>query len=100
MFSLYAEGNLGNCLNYHMRKNQPVVMSKPSPIPTYSNPVLIIHGFMRHTVETWQHVTQNIIDAWNAWAETYRPDGSGFNFFTCYYMKDLSQGLIPSLFPV
>lgn len=98
-FSLSAEGNLGDTLNYHLRNDQFIAQAKRTCVNTKTDSLIFVNSMMRHTVWTWQHLTQNIIDLWDAWAATYRPDGSGYNFFTCYYMRDLCEGLIPPLIP-
>jgi len=100
MFSLAATGNLGNALTYYSRLEQSICRHKRDLFPFPTLALLEIQDFMRHTVWTWQHLTQNIKDEWDVWAHTYRPDGSGYNFFTCYYMRDLAAGLIPDLEPL
>jgi len=99
MFSLSADGNLGDTLNFHLRRDYFVGMAKRTCINTDTDALIFVKSMMRHTVWTWQHVTDNIITAWDIWAETYRPDGSGYNFFTGYYMADLCSGILPSLLP-
>lgn len=99
VFSLLAEGNLGDVLNYHARLDKNIVRHKKTPLPFLSSALLEIRDFMRHTVWTWQHLTQNLKDDWDTWASTYKPDGSGYNSFTSYYMKDLILDQIPDLEP-
>ena len=99
LFSLLAEGNLGNVLNYHTRLQRNIVSHKIDPRPFLSSSLEEIQDFMKHTVWTWQHLTQNLKDEWDSWAHTYRPDGSGYNSFTSYYMKDLILDQIPDMDP-
>ena len=99
VFSLDAQGNLGDSLNNCLRINKNNVRHKTDPLPFKSAALIEINNFMRHTVWTWQHLTPNLKQDWDTWAQSYRPDGSGFNSFTSYYMRDLIGGQIPPLEP-
>lgn len=98
-FSLDASGNLADALNYCLRNEQHLVRKKFIPLATVTSSLARIQGFMRHTIWTWQHLTPSIQEDWNMWASTYKPDGSGFNSFTSYYMRNLIDGQIPPLEP-
>jgi len=99
LFSFTAQGNLARALNYCNIRGASVIRSIHTPNVTLT-PLLREHrSFMRLSVWTWQHLTDNIPPIWNTWASNYYKHASGFNAFTCYYIRDLSDGIIPSLFP-
>lgn len=99
VFSLDAQGNLGNSLNYCRRIHKNVVRHKKDTLHIVSDELAQINAFMRHTVWTWQHLTPNYVEEWNTFASQYQPDGSGYNSFTSYYMRDLIGGYVPPLGP-
>jgi hypothetical protein len=99
LFSFYAVGNLAKAINYMTRRGQPIVRKISKPFATVTPALAIVRVFMRYTVETWQHLTENIQNEWDTWASDYMKNASGFNAFTSYYMSGLCQGITPDLFP-
>jgi len=98
-FSIQAQGNLANTLNYCTRNDVDLVRHKIDNFPTKTDELKVIQDFMRETVWTWQHMIDGTKELWNDWAKTYEPSMSGFNAFTSYYMTNLIAGQIPPIEP-
>ena len=98
-FSAFAEGQLGGSLSFSMRRGYPQVNALKTPNIKASEALEEVQGYMRHTVETWQHLTENILDSWDTWASDYFKHASGFNAFTSYYLSSMTHGTLPDLFP-
>ncbi|GAG11653.1 unnamed protein product, partial [marine sediment metagenome] len=91
LFSFLAEGNLGKTLNYCRRGSLSLVRAIHKPYIRLTPALKNIQGFMRHSVWTWQHLSDNIPPLWNDWAKDYYKHTAGFQAFTSYYMRDLSR---------
>ena len=99
LFSLDASGLLGKALQFTKIRDNNFVRKAYDPHATKTEALKRIQAFMRHTVWTWRHITENISGDWDLWASNYFKQGSGFNAFTSYYMVGLIAGQVPDLFP-
>lgn len=99
LFSFSASGTIARALDYYPFRNIFVARGMFTPAISDKEVLLQMRNYMRSTVWTWQHLSDNIPPLWDDWAKDYEPSWSGYNSFTSYYLLDLYSGLLPSLFP-